>query len=96
MVRTYKVDVSVSKSPDSSRLGEKGFTCAYMFESESGKRRVEFGCSLQGFDAEECFKRLDDWAEYIYPWLSGRYLVGTPTYAEAESLDVAAKLKDFS
>lgn len=96
MVRTYKINVSISKSPDPTRLGETGFACAYMFESESGKRRVEFGCSLKGFDAEDSFKRLSDWAEYIYPWLNGRYLAGTPSYSEAESLDVAAKLKDFS
>lgn len=96
MVRTYKVGVTITRSPEHDRIGEQGYAYAYLFESESGRRRVEFGCSLNGFDAESSFKRLNDWAEYVYPWLHGRYLPGTPTYAEAEQMDVAAKLGDYS
>jgi len=96
LVRTYVVDVTVTRSPETDRVGETGFAYAYMFESESGKRRVEFGCSLSGFDAETSFKKLRDWAEHVYPWVNGRYLANTPTYSEAESLDVAARLKDCS
>lgn len=96
LVRTYVVDVTVTRSPETDRVGEKGFAYAYMFESESGKRRVEFGCSLSGFDPEAAFKKLRDWAEHVYPWVNGRYLVNTPTYSEAESFDVAEKLKGSS
>lgn len=98
LVRTYTVEATKTTTNHRGDVVGKpldGKVFFYMFESDKGNRKVEFGSTFSDFDPSgEKYKVLSEWADYIYPWLSGRHLKNTPSYSEAQSFDVATKLSE--
>lgn len=66
-----------------------------LYESQSGVRKVEYGCTLANVDEEELgdvAKTIEYYHEVVVPWLGGRCVRDIPTWKSAEIVDVISKL----
>lgn len=87
MVKTIKIAIHDTFNPS-----DEGFAYYHLYESEYGKRRVEFASTMKVRDVSAMCKRLEDYQDIVLPWLSGRYVKGIPSYSDVDGLDVINRL----
>ncbi len=93
LVKTFTHAVSTKPKPGYTK--EDGKLYYYLYESDSGNRKVEFVCNISGMPQEsvdEGAKSFDVYNETIYRWLKGRVDPSIPRYNQIPEEETAAML----
>jgi len=88
LVKTLTDDFIMIK--DESKKGKMYYR---LYESNKGKRKMEYQSNLKIGNIHDLAFRLDAYLDTIYPWLEGGYNPDIPKYDEIPEMNTAAALK---